>query len=59
MRYIENRREQHRKMTFQDELQALLTRHGVANKQGVSQPRAREFASHISARRSQSSPTAL
>ncbi len=31
-------------MTFQDELRALLTRHGVANKQGVSQPGAREFA---------------
>lgn len=28
-RYIENQREDHRKMTFQDELRALLTRHGV------------------------------
>lgn len=28
-RYIENQREHHRRMTFQDELRALLTRHGV------------------------------
>ncbi|MFO0816915.1 MAG: IS200/IS605 family transposase [Pirellulales bacterium] len=28
-RYIENQQEHHRKMTFQDELRALLTRHGV------------------------------
>jgi putative transposase len=28
-RYIENQREHHRKMTFQEELRALLTRHGV------------------------------
>ena len=28
-RYIENQREHHRKMTFQDEFRALLTRHRV------------------------------
>ena len=28
-RCIENQREQHRKMTFQEELGALLKRHGV------------------------------
>ena len=28
-RYIENQREHHRKMTFQEELRALLSRHGV------------------------------
>ncbi|MDP7015232.1 MAG: IS200/IS605 family transposase [Pirellulaceae bacterium] len=28
-RYIENQREHHRKMTFQEELRALLARHGV------------------------------
>ena len=28
-RYIENQSKHHRKMTFQDELRALLTRHGV------------------------------
>lgn len=28
-RYIENQREHHRKMTFQEELRTLLTRHGV------------------------------
>ena len=29
-RYIENQEEHHRKMTFQDELRALLRRHGIA-----------------------------
>ncbi len=29
-RYIENQMEHHRKMTFQEELRALLERHGVA-----------------------------
>ena len=28
-RYIENQREHHRKMAFQEELRALLTRHGI------------------------------
>jgi hypothetical protein len=28
-RYIENQEEHHRKMTFQDELRALLKRHGI------------------------------
>jgi REP element-mobilizing transposase RayT len=28
--YIENQREHHRRMTFQEELRALLNRHGVA-----------------------------
>ena len=30
IRYIENQEEHHRKMTFQDELRALLQRHGIA-----------------------------
>jgi putative transposase len=29
-RYIENQEEHHRRMTFQDELRALLVRHGIA-----------------------------
>jgi REP element-mobilizing transposase RayT len=29
-RYLENQEEHHRKMTFQDELRALLRRHGLA-----------------------------
>ena len=29
-RYIEGQEEQHRKMTFRDELQALFRRHGIA-----------------------------
>lgn len=29
-RYIENQREHHRSMSFQDELRALLRRHGIA-----------------------------
>ena len=29
-RYIENQEEHHRKITFQDELRALLRRHGIA-----------------------------
>ncbi len=28
-RYIENQEEHHRRMTFQDELRALLGRHGI------------------------------
>jgi putative transposase len=28
-RYIENQEEHHRRMTFQDELRALFTRHGI------------------------------
>ena len=28
-RYVENQEEHHRKMTFQDELRALLNRHGI------------------------------
>ena len=28
-RYIENQRERHRKLTFQEEVRALLTKHGV------------------------------